>query len=101
MNEGLAVYLSEGYTPTDRSFVREAVDAKELLPLTALTGQFPTDPEKTYLAYAESVSAIDHLVRTYGEDALYGLIGAYKDGLTDDEAFTKAVGKDVAAFQAG
>lgn len=101
VNEGLAVYLSEGYTPTDRSYVRAAVDDKELLPLTALTGQFPTDPDKTYLAYAEAVSAIDHLVSTYGEDALFSLIGAYKDGLTDDEAFTKAVGKDVAAFQDG
>ncbi len=101
VNEGLAVYLSEGYTPTDRSYVGAAVDARELLPLTALTGQFPTDPDKTYLAYAEAVSAIDHLVSTYGEDALFGLIGAYKDGLTDDEAFTKAVGKDVAAFQDG
>jgi hypothetical protein len=101
VNEGLAVYLSEGYGPSDRSLVRDAVDSKELLPLTALTGQFPTDPDKTYLAYAEAVSAIDHLVRTYGENALYGLIGAYKDGLTDDEAFTKAIGKDVAAFQDG
>jgi hypothetical protein len=101
VNEGLAVYLSESYTPTDRSYVRDAVQAGELLPLTALTGQFPTDPDKTYLAYAEAVSAIDHLVRTYGEDALFSLIGAYKDGLTDDEAFTKAVGKDVAAFQDG
>ena len=101
VNEGLAVYLSEGYTPTDRSYVEAAVNDKSLLPLTALTGQFPTDPDKTYLAYAEAVSAIDHLVRTYGEPALYALIDAYKLGLTDDEAFTKAVGKDVAAFQAG
>ncbi|HYO42832.1 MAG TPA: peptidase MA family metallohydrolase [Candidatus Limnocylindrales bacterium] len=101
VNEGLAVYLSEGYTPTDRSYVAAAVEQDELLPLTALTGQFPTDPDKTYLAYAEAVSAIDHLVRTDGEDALYDLIGAYKDGLTDDEAFTKAAGRDVAAFQAG
>ncbi len=101
VNEGLAVYLSEGYTPTDRSYVGAAVRSQDLLPLTALTGQFPTDPDKTYLAYAEAVSAIDHLVRTYGEPALFALIGAYKDGLTDDEVFTKAVGKDVAAFQAG
>jgi hypothetical protein len=101
VNEGLAVYLSEGYTPDDRSFVRGAVDQEELLPLTALTGQFPTDPTKTYLAYAEAVSAIDHLVRTYGEDSLYDLIAAYKDGLTDDEAFSRATGKDVEAFQDG
>ena len=65
------------------------------------TGQFPTEPDKTYLAYAESVSAIDHLVRTDGEDALVSLVAAYADGLTDDEAFTKALGRDLAAFQAG
>jgi hypothetical protein len=101
MNEGLAVYLSEGYTPTDRNTVADAVDARELLPLTALTGQFPTDPSKTYLAYAESVSAIDHLVRSYGEDALWALVDAYAEGLTDDEALLRATGRDMAAFQAG
>ncbi len=101
VNEGLAVYLSEGYTPDDRNLVADAVDRRELLPLTALTGQFPTDPEKTYLAYAEAVSAIDHLVRTDGEPALYALVDAYATGLTDDEAFTKALGRDVQAFQAG
>ena len=101
VNEGLAVYLSEGYTPGDRNYVADAVDRRELLPLTALTGQFPTDPDKTYLAYAEAVSAIDHLVRTDGEPALYALVDAYATGLTDDEAFTKALGRDVEAFQAG
>ena len=29
------------------------------------------------------------------------LVDAYADGLTDDEAFTKALGQDLAAFQAG
>jgi hypothetical protein len=101
VNEGLAVYLSEGYTPTDRGYVEDAVHSRELLPLTALTGEFPTDPEKTYLAYAEAVSAIDYLVRTDGEPALYALVDAYAAGLTDDEAFTKALGRDVEAFQAG
>lgn len=101
MNEGLAVYLSEGYTPTDRNTVADAVDGRDLLPLTALTGQFPTEPDKTYLAYAESVSAIDHLVRTYGEDALWALVDAYAKGLTDDEALREATGRDMAAFQAG
>jgi hypothetical protein len=100
-NEGLAVYLSEGYGPADRNRMDAAVAAGDLLPLTALTGQFPTDPDKTYLAYAESVSAIDYLVRTDGSESLYALVDAYGGGLTDDEAFTKALGRDVAAFQAG
>ena len=80
VNEGLAVYLSEGYGPATATCVADAVDRRELLPLTALAGQFPTDPDKTYLAYAEAVSAIDHLVRTDGEPALYDLVDAYADG---------------------
>lgn len=100
-NEGLAVYLSESYGPGERNRVEQAVSAGDLIPLTALTGQFPTDGDRTYLAYAESVSAIAHLVGTDGNDALFALVKAYRDGLTDDEAFTKALGRDVAAFQAG
>ncbi len=100
-NEGLAVYLSQGYDSGDQAAVHDAVRSGELMPLTALTGQFPTDPSLTSLAYAEAVSAIDHLVRTYGEAALYKLVDAYATGPTDDEAFTTAIGKDVAAFQQG
>lgn len=101
LNEGLAVYLSEGFTAGDRARVEQAVRQRELLPLVALGGQFPADPDRTFLAYAESVSAIDHLVRRHGEDALWNLVRAYRDGLTDDEAFRLALGVDLAAFQDG
>jgi hypothetical protein len=101
INEGLAVYLSEGYGSGDRSLVESAASSGELIPLVALGGQFPTDYDRTFLAYAESVSAIDFLVRREGRDALVALVTAYADGLTDDEAFTRALGEDLAAFQAG
>lgn len=99
VNEGLAVYLSQGYDSSDRGLVSNAAATGDLYPLTSLWGQFPTDAQKTYLAYAESVSAIDFLVSSQGKDALVNLVKAYKDGLTDDEAFTKAIGMDVEAFQ--
>ena len=101
LNEGLAVYLSEGYGAQDRGRVEGAVASDELIPLVALGGQFPTDADRTFLAYAESVSAIDYLVREKGQDAVVALVTAYADGLTDDEAFTRALGLDLAAFQAG
>jgi Peptidase MA superfamily len=101
LNEGLAVYLSEGYSASDRSLVTGAVRSGDLMPLVALGGQFPTEADLTYLAYAESVSAIDYLVRSHDQNALVELVTAYKDGLTDDEAFTRALGEDLAAFQAG
>ena len=101
LNEGLAVYLSEGYGSSDRRLVEDAVSARDLIPLVALGGQFPTDAAKTSLAYAEAVSAIDYLVRTNDQASLINLVLAYKDGLTDDEAFTRALGVDLATFQDG
>jgi hypothetical protein len=62
-------------------------------------GQFPTG-DGFFLAYAESVSAVDFFIRTHDQDALVALIGSYANGLTDDEAFEAAIGMDVAEFNA-
>ena len=86
LNEGLAVYQSQSYDPGDRSAVESAARAGTLIPLDGLTGQFPTG-DGFFLAYAESVSAVDFFIRTHDQDALVALIGSYADGLTDDEAF--------------
>ena len=56
LNEGLAVYLSQGYGSSDRSTVAAAVSAGTLVPLVALASQFPTTAERFHLAYAESVA---------------------------------------------
>jgi hypothetical protein len=99
LNEGLAVYLSQGYEAGDRSAVESAARAGTLIPLDGLVGQFPTG-DGFFLAYAESVSAVDFFIRTHDQDALVALIGSYADGLTDNEAFEAAIGMDVAEFNA-
>jgi len=98
LNEGLAVYESESYGTLDRRDVEGAARDGSIIPLTGLTGQFPTTADRFRLAYSESVSAVDYLIRTYGKDVLVGLIGSYADGRTDDEAFQAAIGMDVQAF---
>lgn len=98
LNEGLAVYLSVGYEPGDRVAVDVAGRNGDLIPLDGLVGQFPTSASKFSLAYAESASAIDYLIRTHGEDTMVSLVRSYADGRTDDEAFEAAIGMDVAAF---
>ncbi|MBM4408744.1 MAG: hypothetical protein FJ038_09160 [Chloroflexi bacterium] len=100
LNEGLAVYESEGYGSSDRLRVAAAVDSGQLIPLVGLAGLFPTTYDQFALAYAESVSAVDFLVRTHGADALVRLIRSYADGITDDEAFEAAIGISVAEFDA-
>ena len=68
-----------------------------LIPLDGLTGEFPNG-QAFFLAYAESVSAVDFMIRTYGSDALVSLIRSYANGRTDDEAFKAALGLDMTAF---
>lgn len=100
LNEGLAVYLSEGYTDAWRAAVENSVRSDSIIPLDGLGGQFPTTRDQFFLAYGESVSAVDFLVRTHTKGALVKLIRSYADGVTDDEAFMAGIGQDVAAFQA-
>jgi hypothetical protein len=101
LNEGLAVYLSEGFGAGTRASVDRAGRSGDLMPLRALVGQFPSTADKFSLAYDEAVSAIDYMVRTYGREALVKLIRGYADGVSDDAAFSAALGVDTAAFEAG
>ncbi|HUP83466.1 MAG TPA: peptidase MA family metallohydrolase [Candidatus Limnocylindria bacterium] len=99
LNEGTAVYLSVGYSDYYRSFVDGAVATDSLIPLDGLTGIFPPGDD-FYLAYGEAVSAVDFFVSTYTEQKLWDLLRSYQQGMTDDAAFTAAIGRDAAAFNA-
>jgi hypothetical protein len=98
LNEGLAVWLSQGYDQSDRSQVERAAANGSLIPLTGLGGLFPTQRARFSLAYAESVSAVEYLIRTHGEATLARLITSYAAGVTDDEAFQAAIGMTMAEF---
>jgi hypothetical protein len=100
LNEGLADYLAQGYNAGARGAVENAARSGAIMPLRALVGRFPTTSDRFSLAYDESVSAIDFLIRTYGQDALVGLIRSYADGVSDDLAFERALGVNVAGFEA-
>ncbi len=98
LNEGLAVYLSQGYDSSDRQLVADGIKNGTLRPLASLASYFPLDADHIYLSYAESVAAVDFMVRKYGQASIQALVRAYAKGVTDDEAFTAALGIDAAAF---
>lgn len=97
LNEGLAVYQSEGYGASDRGKVQAAARSGTLIPLDGLTGQFPNGDD-FFLAYSESVSAVQYMIDAHGRDALVTLIRSYAEGRTDDEAFSAALGLDMTEF---
>lgn len=100
LNEGLAVYLSKGYVDGDRRKVQGAAGGGTIIPLEGLGGQFPTRAGRQSLAYAESISAVDYLVDTYGQEQLVELINSFGEGTGLDAAFIAATGLDFAAFDA-
>lgn len=100
LNEGVAVYLSEGYAAEWRSVVTVAALNGSLIPLQGLAGFFPSPRDQFELAYGESVSAVDYFVGTYSEQTLWDLVRSYAQGVSDDDAFSAATGVDVAAFNA-
>ncbi|MEP7360215.1 MAG: peptidase MA family metallohydrolase [Chloroflexota bacterium] len=100
LNEGIAVYLSVGYSDYYRSFVDGAVRDGSLIPLDGIAGFFPAPQDEFYLAYGEAVAAVDYFVRTYGDQKLWDLVRSYAQGMTDDDAFSAATGADAQAFNA-
>jgi Peptidase MA superfamily len=100
LNEGVAVYLAKGYDDGDRAQVDAAARAGTIIPLEGLAGQFPTRPGRFGLAYAESASAVAHLVDRYGDDALGVILDGYAAGLDSEAAFSRAIGIDMTTFAA-
>jgi peptidase MA superfamily protein len=97
LNEGLAVYRSEGFGAGNRVRLANAKARDSIIPLDGLAIQFPPG-EKFFLSYAESVSAVDFFIRKYGQPTLVKLVRSYAGGVSDDDAFKAATGADVKAF---
>jgi hypothetical protein len=97
LNEGLAVYRSEGNGAGSRARLANAKTRNELIPLEGLAIQFPPG-DKFFLSYAESVSAVDFFIRKYGQPTLVKLVRSYAAGVSDDDAFKAATGADAKAF---
>jgi flagellin len=99
LNEGVAVHLSRGFDEGDRAQVAAAARSGSIIPLDGLAGQFPTRPGRFRLAYAESISAVHHLVEQHGDAAVRELVAALAGGATLDAAFEAATGGDFRAFE--
>lgn len=102
LNEGIAQWASGGHseirTPRDTLAVSKAYLSQNLLPMESLSSSFPSNGKDLRLAYAQSLSAVDYLVRTHGDEALTHIISDILSGLTADEAFKARTGRGLKAF---
>lgn len=100
LNEGVATYLSEGLSTRWQVALNGGKSSGALIPLQGMVATFGAGSDRFDLGYAESVSAVDYFVRTYGEPKLWALIRSYSEGLSDDDAFKRATGLDMPGFNA-
>lgn len=95
MDEGLAVYY-ENPGKVDVQFqgpLRRAIQNDTLMPLRSLSS-FPADPAAANLAYGESWSVVDFIIRRYGKEKLAALLQEFKAGGYYDDVFMNVLGVD-------
>jgi tetratricopeptide (TPR) repeat protein len=103
LTEGISVY-EEGKARKEWGREMEvpfamALQRKETLKLKDLNAGF-TRPETIALAYYQASLLVDHIVTTYGQDAVRRLLTAYGEGLEGEAALAKGLGASTDKLQA-
>jgi hypothetical protein len=103
LDEGVAQWASDGlseYLPaSQRSLLPQVASAGRLPYLEELSVQFPANHQGRQLAYEQSRSFVNYLVRRFGEDALPVMLQSLAAGAAPWEAFQEAFGVDLDATE--
>jgi hypothetical protein len=92
LNEGLAMYGEGGPQPDQVTQFNQAKLSDQLPSIRSLTGNFPEDAARANLAYTESYSLVDFLIKTFGRDNMTALLIALRNGATADESLQTVYG---------
>ncbi len=93
LQEGIAQWLQGGAPERDDAALVAVLRAGRLRSLAALEGPFQALSEAdASVAYAQSLSAVAHILRRRGEAGLVRLLAALGDGLPSEEALPVALG---------
>ena len=98
--EGIAIYLSGEWAPHRHEVMFEHILSRSIIPLTELKEQFPSPERGAQLAYAESLNAVAWLVKIAGVEKLWEVIDLLSAGNDLNTAYKRAIGWDLATFDA-
>jgi hypothetical protein len=89
--EGLATYQAGEHRLTRVRTLWEAAVSGDVLPLEAVSRNFPSRPQAVNLAYAQSADLVRHLLQSSSDPTrLPKLLGAVADGLSFEQAVLTA-----------
>ncbi len=97
-HEGFAMHVSEPWTMRHRWTILGNAVFRASIPLDDLTERFPGDQDRAQLAYAESFSAVRHLVHGYSFSQLKTLLERLRRGEEFEAAFTTVFGVTTAMY---
>jgi hypothetical protein len=95
LNEGLAVYNQETPDVDHPDLIAEAVEEGRLIPLRALSSEFPYDPDQASLSYAESESVVTYIIEEHGDDRMAALIAIFRTEVSQEEALQATLGMSI------
>jgi hypothetical protein len=96
LTEGLSEYIADLVTPGDQRRGARGMP----LAMKSLHVAFPREPHASDLAYAQSRSFVEFLVRETGDKALGGLVRALGETGDIEQAFLSAYGRSLSDFEA-
>jgi len=100
LHEGIAQWLEGGEPTREDAVVAAALAESRLHPLLTLEAPFQTlPPTDISIAYAESLSAVAHIIHKRGEGGLVRLLAALGDGFPSEEALPVALALSYPEFQ--
>jgi len=99
LNEGIAS-LTEFYPNPDYDLILETNDiAATLLNFNQLCDSFPLDAANAGLAYAQSVSFVQYLHRTFGSAGINELVSAYANGQSCEGGTLSVFGSNLSEIE--
>jgi hypothetical protein len=99
MDEGLAIFYSHEERWKTATALAKAIATGSIIPLSEIDYVLEYHQAKADLAYQQSFSAVDYLLRTYDSDALRQIVKGLKEGQSLDDCFFLATGSSYADFE--
>ena len=93
LNEGLASVTEISPNPDYTVALEHAAQTGNWLPLSDLCARFPNDAPGALLAYAESASFTQYLLKRYGRATIHTLVLTYANGVGCNEGVVQVLGE--------
>ncbi len=95
LNEGLSMYAEGEMEATFEYYLKRAFLQDELISVRSLSSPFSADAQISYQSYAQSMSLIQYLVDSYGQENMLALLNTFRQGSSYNNALVHVYGFDM------